>query len=540
MKKIQENQYYRFFEILLAILIIGILSILILIDNRFSYVYQTHCIVSNLVIAGLFMLLLLINYILRKKGIVSFWAKRKNPLLENSRTKQLEIKLERRNFLLLALILFGIQLIVAWQIYFKTGWDCGQLVTMAQQVAFHNADIGDNVYFSLYPNNVLLVAVFAAILRFTRFLGFEADYFPLVIVGCFLVNAAGFFMMDCIKKVTDKLFIALSAWVIFMILAGLSPWISIPYSDTYSIIFPIFCVWLYVYKTEKNKYWVWAVIGFCATIGSFVKPTVLLTLIAIFITEICKFIGGTEKSKIKNVIKSGSLFLMVMLVGIVLATGVNEVAKYKLHCNLDKEKAVTPMHYLMMGLNYKTGGTYDQWDVNYSAATPTKAARNEKAFYEAKARVMQMGLSGTGRHFTRKLLTNFNDGVFAWGNEGEFYWNIPERKNGLAKVLRNYYYESGTLYPVFQLVGQTAWMLVLCCMAGLMIKSRKKATQLQGVTALSILAICCFVMLFEARARYLFLYIPLFILCGAMGFQRILEVPIKEFAKKEEKEENKG
>ena len=134
-----------------------------------------------------------------------------------------------------------------------------------------------------------------------------------------------------------------------------------------------------------------------------------------------------------------------------------------------------------------------------------------------------MEMKGLGAHYTRKLLTNFNDGTFAWGNEGEFYWNIQEKNNGLAKALRNFYYESGTAYPLFQIIAQAAWLLVLCMIPGIFIKGKKAAEQTTAAVMLSILAIICFVMLFEARARYLFLYSRLFILAASIGFERFLE-----------------
>ena len=523
----KEEKLYRIIELIGALAVAGILLVLLALDNRFHYVYQSFCKVPNLVFAALIAVLLGGCYLLRKRRML-FFRKQDMKKSDSAPMAKLRLQLERRNLLILSAFLLGVQLIVAWQIYFKTGWDCGKLVKMAQEVAFQYRDIGNDLYFSMYPNNVLLVAVFAAVLRFTKFLGFQADYFPLVMIGCLLVNMAGFFMADCIRKLTRKNWIALAAWGMYMVLCGLSPWISIPYSDTYSILFPILCIWLYMYRTERKKYVVWGGIVFVGWIGSFIKPTVLLVVLGLIALELWHFIcdyrkTGFHKAERKKLFRSAAGILTAVIFAVLLANGINETARYKMGFRPIEGKKFTPLHYMMMGLNYDTGGTYDQWDVNYSAAAESVSERNRNALQQIGHRVSDMGVTGLGAHATRKLLTNFNDGTFAWGREGEFYWNIQEKNTGLSTALRNYYYESGSAYPVFQVITQAMWILVLCLMVCLMIPGKGNPDRTTAAVVLSVLAIICFVMLFEARARYLYLYSPVFILAAALGLQRFLE-----------------
>ena len=530
----RENKLYRLIEFVGALVITVILAVLLVIDNRLSYVYQSFCKVPNLVFAGVIAAGLCGYYILQKKRRLPGKEHANKNADENTNgntcgnaeglpVAKLKLQLERRNLLLMSGVLLGVQLIVAWQIYFKTGWDCGKLVQMAQEVAYSYRDIGDDLYFSMYPNNVLLVAVFAAVLRFTRFLGFQADYFPLIMIGCLLVNLAGFFMADCIRKLTNKHWIALLAWNIYVILVGLSPWISIPYSDTYSILFPILCIWLYINKTEKNRYLVWGMIGFWGMIGYYIKPTVIFVPMVLVILEIWHFFWNLRRSEAGTQIGRAVIWCAVFSISILLAMGVNGLARFKMGCTPDETKRFTPVHYLMMGLNYKTGGTYDQWDVNFSAAAPGVESRNALAWGQIHYRLSQMGVQGLGAHFARKLLTNFNDGTFAWGNEGEFYWHIQEKNTVLSRTLRNYYYEDGSAYPAFQIVSQAMWILVLFLILGLFFRKKDGTDRKTAVVVLSMLGIICFVMLFEARARYLYLYSPVFILASALGLERFLE-----------------
>lgn len=520
-RNVKEEKVYRIIEVIAAAAVSLILVVIILLGNQVNYVYKNSTLIPNIIFA-LFVAAALFGYFfLMRKGLLH---KSQN---DNQKSMpsvaKIKLQLERSNLILLSVILLGIQIVVAWQIYFKTGWDCAQIVQMAQRVAFDYDDIGRDMYFSMYPNNVLLVAVFAAVLRFTKYIGLNADYFPLVMIGCLMVNMAGFFMADCIRKLTKRNWLALIAWGVYMLLAGLSPWISIPYSDTYSILFPILCIWLYTYRDEKSKLLVWGGIGFAGGIGYFIKPTVILVVYGIIALEIwnniCSYNRRDRKKCVRNWITvAGALFLSMLL-----AAGFNDLAREKMGFTPIKSKEFTPMHYAMMGLNYTTGGTYDQTDVNFSAGAPSVKERNNNALEEIGNRISDMGVTGLAAHTVRKMLTNFNDGTFAWGKEGEFYWNIQEKSNGLANQLRSYYYDSGSNYEIFHTFSQAMWVVILCLIVCIALPAEEKSERTTASVLLGILGIICFVMLFEARARYLYLYSPLFILAAAIGWERFLE-----------------
>lgn len=305
-------------------------------------------------------------------------------------------------------------------------------------------------------------------------------------------------------------------------LCGFSAWISIPYSDTYSILFPILCIWLYCNQTTKKEYLIWGLIGFFGWVGSYIKPTVLLILLVLTALELWHKLWNLKEDGVAAGLKRMAIWAAVTGLAVLLAMGVNAAARTKMGCTPEEGRKFTPIHYLMMGLNYKTGGTYDQWDVNFSVVEQSVEARNAKDLAEIRYRLSAMGVKGFGAHLTRKLLTNFNDGTFAWGNEGEFYWHIPENNSRTATLLRNYYYEDRSAYPLFQIVTQAFWILVLCMACCMIFKDREGTDERKAAVVLGIIAISCFVMVFEARARYLYLYAPLFILAAAMGTERML------------------
>ena len=66
------------------------------------------------------------------------------------------------------------------------------------------------------------------------------------------------------------------------------------------------------------------------------------------------------------------------------------------------------------------------------------------------------------------------------------------------------------------------WILTLGLILCLALPRKERADRTTAAVLLGLLGIICFVMLFEARARYLYLYSPVFILAAALGLERFL------------------
>ena len=138
-----------------------------------------------------------------------------------------------------------------------------------------------------------------------------------------------------------------------------------------------------------------------------------------------------------------------------------------------------------------------------------------------------MGALGIIKHFYRKTLTNFNDGTFWWGGEGNFYnvIRITEDKRFFSYWLRNIYYNGkikGKYNDKWSSFVQSIWLSVLCfsCFAAF----RKTNGETQLIVILTIMGLFVFLSLFEARARYLYVYSPYFIITSLFGVHNILNV----------------
>lgn len=504
-----ENRIYRIIEVIAGLFFAGVLVACVICDNRYYYMYQNHAILPNL----LFLLIAVALYI----RIFFKVRTSKEPASPLQPPVKLNVGKTRKNLFYLSLALFLLQLLITYNIFFKTGWDCKELVHAAQDFTAEGKLIGDAHYFSLYPNNVFLVGIFSGILEITNMFGIASDYFVLVGVGAFLVALSGYFMGDLIRALTNNAYLVYSFFFIFAFLTGLSPWVSVPYSDTYSIIFPITIMWTYVNRKDRSLFMSWFFIVFLSLIGYFIKPTVLLTLMAIVFITLVHFFCTNVRKPWGVMFKKILAFLVGSILGTLMAISLFDYAKHALGFTPDKNQQVTPYHYFMMGMNVESGGGYNQWDVNYSFSAPTVEARNEQDYDEAMRRIREMGPNRFMTFMVQKALTNFNDGSFAWGNEGEFYWYIQERNNIFAPILRAWYYEDGAAYKWFIAITQGVWFITLTGLVWMLFSVCHATDYRYTAVRLSVFFIACFLMIFEARARYLFLYSPLIFAAEALG-----------------------
>ena len=141
-----------------------------------------------------------------------------------------------------------------------------------------------------------------------------------------------------------------------------------------------------------------------------------------------------------------------------------------------------------------------------------------------RKRLEDYGPAGLLEHLEKKLLSNYGDGTWAWGAEGAFYTEILENKNqGMSPFLKSVYYYGEDRYTYFCSYSQMVWILLLagCFLAFLF---RKEDRGRKGfIIMLSLVGLTLFELIFEARARYLYCYVPLYLLLGSWGLEQFYQ-----------------
>lgn len=464
--------------------------------NYINYAYKLDISRNNVIIFVLTLLCLIIIFIIKKTLF-----------------KKIKVKNNRCIFIV-AFILFLCQIVLIYCYYFETDWDVLRIIDTAYRLAEK-----DNVvlkfpnYFSHYPNNIFIMMLFSKIIALSNIVGVgKYSYFIILVVQSVLNNLTGILIYFVLRKISQKQYLAWTGYVFYILLIWISPWVSIPYSDSIGLIFPISILYLYL-VLDCKKFFILKIIGIgvLSTIGYFVKPQIIIISIALIIITILYIKKDNYKVGIIVVFTLSLTF-------IVCITWINIFQKDN-RLSINKEYEITYTHFIKMGLNNNTNGGYWHNDVEDSFSKATKMERQEENLNEIKLRVRNYGLLGLLKHQIKKTLTIYNDGTFGWGLEGRFYYKIKENDFKMANHVRNFYYGDGEYYHIFKYITQGTWLLILFLLIGNIFE--RNLTNKIRVIYLALIGLFLFESIFEARSRYLYIYIPIFIVIATFGLENM-------------------
>ncbi|MCM1120038.1 MAG: hypothetical protein NC543_11860 [bacterium] len=455
------------------------------------------------------------------------------------------ISLDRRGNQITNIVLVGaflgvffLNLMVTREIAYKLPSDM-MVVRGCGYYAGTEKPLGYYSYLSIYPNNIPISYFLGRIYRTVL----QQGDFPYVIdyawmqVGCALVSLAGFFSCLTVKKLTRRLMPVIICFLAAFLLVECSAWKMVPYTDTYAVAFSIMSVYFYLLSrdsdnknigkfSEGRRYALLIVSLACAGMGGLMKPSVYIVLVAVVGIEFCRLLGGDGKR----------LWLYLALDVLLLIAMMYGIGKYREHMiaylglEYNKEVSASWQHYFLMGLNDSTTGGYNPEDsaIFGEFQYEKRAVRNQAELERAVKRLKEKGVLGVWHFYLKKLTMSFNDATFGWGTE---VWvdSYYEGENNLAsgtdrtEALRSIYWNgkwTGAYYTVCQLV----WYVILVGIPGICLVKRR--TDGFDILVVSCLGILFYQMLFEARARYLFVFAPLLIaasICGYMRYASLLE-----------------
>lgn len=523
MKKILNDKLVNILVKIMSIVLFGIVFIsLIFVDTNIKYTYSNDIKLRNYIYLGIIAIIILIA------GIFKLLFKKQ----KIKDTKVFKFISKNLNIIIgiMFVLLFLAQVVIEKNIYFETSWDAEHIINTAINFAKNGVFENNNYYdvypyFSVYPNNLFLAAIFSVIGKVVANFNIEKLYEVLILIDIILVDLSGIIMLKTIKNITESKLVKLVSAILFITLIGFSPWFMVPYSDTYAILFPITV--LYNYTVKEKKWYNYLMIGLFSYAGYLIKPTAIIVLIAIAIIEIYKALFKIKDMN-KNKVKEYSKNLLCLVLGIVIVFGINVGLKKAINYKVEKDYSFSLWHYFMMGLSQDTTGCFNSGDVTNSLGMDTyehRVENNKKVF---KERIKELSESKKmGSFYLKKLLVNYNDGTFAWGREGWFYKTLKENDSKLSKALKSFYYNEGSHFDMFTSIMQTIWlgMIIFITITAIFGKFENK----KSVIFLSIIGLTLFTLIFEGRARYLYLYSPYYIILAAMGVEVLNKAKIGKF-----------
>ena len=504
-KCLRESQEYRFAfrQIVImafCILMVFILILLVLFAGKMEYSYKHSFLLGNGVLLC---------------GVMLVAGMGTAGLRKCSTLREMMEKHSGRGIRILTVLFIFIQIYICYNAYFYTGWDVSVLLSEAFRVA-EDQPLTALEYFSSYPNNLLLLRIFSLIRKLDLCVGVldvQQGIMGILCVQCLLSGLTGYFLFQILRKYT--VVGAWAGWFCYLVLVGTSGWILIPYSDSWGLIFPAAILYLYV-KLQNGKHTgvKWGLLGALSCFGYHIKPQISIVFIAVVMVELFR-----RKPK-RQVYRWGVWYVLagIFLSSVLYGWLVGDLTK-----QLDGEKAFEMSHYVMMGLNQQNNGGYLEADVEFSRSFPVREERVKANLEVAGQRLKDIGVPGFGRHLVRKLMTNYGDGTFGWRNEGTFFSYVYELKNKrVSPALRNIIWGDGLANAVNETLKQGLWLWVLMASLGLA-GCRKTADAPLLAVSLAVIGSVLFGLLFEARARYVYLYVPFYIAAAVPGFRKMMK-----------------
>lgn len=430
--------------------------------------------------------------------------------------------------------LFLVQIFVCYNTYFYTGWDCCIVLSASENIAKGWDFSGNYTYFSQYPNNLFLSHLFGWIKHIVKGIGLTEKshgMIALIFIQCFLNAMTGLllFRVLCLLRGRKT---AWTGYLLYLVLVGTSPWLLIPYSDSMELIFPILLLYLWVRvqkASPKARLFLWLAIGFFAAVGYHLKPQAVIIAIAICLTELLRL--SDERTRRERALKIAGCVAGIFCFLLVF-WGMNQRYYYR-YDGIDREGALGPTHFLMMGLNEESTGGFSPEDVVFSSSFATARERQAEELKMAGRRLAGLGPAGYLRLIAAKTIINFEDGNFAWPdvNQEYFFQLIPEEKIPyVSSALRSVLYGQGISHTFFSLLKQCFWLTMLF-LVGVGFSAFRKDKICTGC-CLALTGLFLFCTLFEAGGRYQYTYVPIYCVLAAVSLEEI------RHRLREKKEEN--
>ena len=415
-----------------------------------------------------------------------------------------------KNIIVLLLIFLILQIISAYFFKVNYNWDFKWIMDTAKDIAT-TGTTQNMYYFKIYPNN--WGALIIALLGMKITLNNEIGAYAINIFSIFL--SVLFSVLSAKKLGGNKL-----AFNLMILVIGCAPlflYSPIIYTDSLSVAFPIatFYFWLLSRENREKsskKYIRYTIImSLVGVIGYCIKPVAGIILVAVLIDEI-----------LTNNIKSIKQIAIVIIIFILVSTSFNILCeKFIIKDSRKNDLEIPITHWIMMGLNKPEaeGGTsigygaYSQNDVDYTNTSGNYEEKKVANIKKIEERLQDFGVSG----YLNFLMKKFD---YVW-NDGSYYslkligWDTINTTSIPYKIVLDKRYNQ--VFANYMTSFNNCLFFII--FVGLIISICKKGIKQEiRVLGISIVGIAIFLLIWEARSRYIYFMIPIFCTFSAYEF----------------------
>lgn len=427
---------------------------------------------------------------------------------------------------------FAVSARVADAVRLPPDWDAAAIYYSGTAVSEGTPEAADRGYFEVNPNNLLLMLLLGKYLEAAESFGAvdlrqSVAYLNAAVLfsGMLLTYACGYLFGG---KQAARLTLVPS-----IILIALSPWLPVFYSDTAGLLFPILILCLVGLAARSRlpaRLLLWAAAGVAAAVGYGIKPTVLISLAG----AVLVLLLSIRRSNWRQDLLAGTV-AAVLAAGTFAGTNAalnswKEASGFPAAGTSDSQ-ALPFTHFLKVGAQQYPGphgdyyGAYNEKDRTSTLAVEDPQERFNAGLRAYTERIESMGPGGYAAFLNAKLRWITGDGsFFSWG-EGRMDANAFLAEDSFSRWVQDFYGPGRPGFGFLLSVWQGTWFLLLgLCGAALFLRA-ERLQALGPVTArLGLLGLLVFLMFSEGRARFLYLYVPYFIVLGSLSLQAAEEL----------------
>ena len=380
--------------------------------------------------------------------------------------------------------------------------------TLARLGNFGGADY--DLYLSRFSNQWGFMLMLTAFQRLLLYLGIGSRFYALALVQAALYVPA----VNCLLAMGRRLHGVRGELMLTLLLALCLPLYlaaAVLYTDTFSLPFVVFTLYFALKTPEqatlrgalKNA----ALCGLCAFIGCQIKMTVAIVLIAAVIVWLL-------------VMKPVRALAAAALACAITVLGTQGMHGIMLSCVLDPAMVAqhnTPtIHWVMMSIpssDNPYGSKSDDygitWGMQEAGETPEAVMASILSRMKDKIYTLRYP-NRLAAALLRKNAAALGDGTFGMT---EMLDDGPVRENAVSACVL----EGRPLYGAYMAVCSGVWFAALLLAAAAVYADIRRRDVSTAIIAVSVFGMLLFLLLWEARSRYMFSFVPLVLLL-ASGF----------------------
>lgn len=366
-------------------------------------------------------------------------------------------------------------------------------------------------YFGMFSNNLGGLFLYRCLFSFGHLLG-VGDYYALALVyNTTMLQVMVWAVYDTARRLAGVRAAVLSL-VMFGAFLPFCMMGAVFYTDLLSAPFAALCIDFYLRaKSEirlKQKTVFFCCFGIAAAIGAALKFTVIIVAIA----AVLDFLLGIRWNTLKG-LPARRIIAHVAIPASALGIAAALLAGFYGYMNAQQDAAFVSSrrlpvtHWIMMGLN--GNGQYDPGEYDFSMGLPDLAARREEIPKVIYMRIRERGFSGMFALGTEKVTIDFGDGTY---HLFDFLADGPVNETALHDLVLT----DGQHYDAYKHIAQGAYLAFFLLMLAGGVRSAVCPGRFT-VPWLAMFGLLLFLLLWETNTRYTQNFMPVLILCAALG-----------------------